>query len=194
MNNLKQDEKLKLFIHTLLETNRDYDFYINWNNIDYYNEFKQELEWLNILIKNDDFDNQFSILLKNKPSIVKTFPLLFALGKKERDELVKKSKKFKLINSDDEFYFSENLENSTLTEKQISKYLIFFKKMGLKNLFMNFINSSVLDYVIGVLVGLDTNGRKNRSGINFESLCSNVIESICKKYDIFIKKQKNLKN
>ena len=65
--------------------------------------------------------------------------------------------------------------------------------MGLKNLFENLLEKSVIDYVIGVLVGLDSNGRKNRGGTVFEDACEPIIASICKKYDISLLSQKKFK-
>lgn len=50
-------------------------------------------------------------------------------------------------------------------------YYDFFVKMGLKNLYQNIIEKSTLDYIAGVLVGMDSNGRKNRGGEAFELAC-----------------------
>ena len=65
--------------------------------------------------------------------------------------------------------------------------------MGLKDLFENLLEKSVIDYVIGVLVGLDSNGRKNRGGTAFEYACEPIIAEVCKKYDISMTSQKQFK-
>ena len=65
--------------------------------------------------------------------------------------------------------------------------------MGLKDLFENLLEKSVIDYVIGVLVGLDSNGRKNRGGTAFEDACEPIISEVCKKYDISLISQKQFK-
>ena len=65
--------------------------------------------------------------------------------------------------------------------------------MGLKALFENLLEKSVIDYVIGVLVGLDSNGRKNRGGKAFEFACEPIISEICSHYGIQMISQKQFK-
>ena len=65
--------------------------------------------------------------------------------------------------------------------------------MGLKKLFQNLLEKSVQDYIVGVLVGLDSNGRKNRGGTAFELACEPIIKEICKKYEIEVLTQKQFK-
>ncbi|HCW03641.1 MAG TPA: hypothetical protein DGK91_03315 [Clostridium sp.] len=92
-----------------------------------------------------------------------------------------------------EYIFSIKHLEKGLNDKQIEEYLFFFEKMGLKHLFLNLIEKNVVDYVIGVLVGIDTNGRKNRGGIAFELACQPIIEEICQKYGIKLLIQKQFK-
>lgn len=42
---------------------------------------------------------------------------------------------------------------------------------------------NLVDYVIGTEVGLDSNGRKNRSGHSMENLVDFFIKNICEKYN-----------
>ena len=65
--------------------------------------------------------------------------------------------------------------------------------MGLKYLFQNLIEKSTQDYIIGVLVGNDSNGRKNRGGEAFELVCQPVIEELCTKHKISMLVQKKFK-
>lgn len=65
--------------------------------------------------------------------------------------------------------------------------------MGLKDLFQNLLEKSVIDYVIGVLVGLDSNGRKNRGGKAFEFACEPIIAEICKHHNVQLISQKQFK-
>lgn len=196
---LQKEELIEIFAEKLLFTNRDFSYYINWDNIDGYQDFNIELNALNALIKNKNFDNTFRDLLQKLPSVITTFPLLIALSKDYREKILKGKKNFIILDGsiDEENFFeldfSKKSSESKLTDVQINDYLYFFEKSGLKNLFLNINQRSVLDYIIGVLVGLDSNGRKNRGGTIFELACTPLIESICEKYDIELLSQKKFK-
>ncbi len=195
---LSIDEKKEIFVKNLVPTNRSFNFYVNWNNAEAYKDLEIELNSLNVLIRvqEKDFKNKFIELLKKVPSVIKAFPLLFALSKKERDELSRGKNSLKILENESleedalEFDF---IEKQNYSQNEIEKYYDFFTKLGLKNLFQNLLEKSVVDYVIGVLVGLDSNGRKNRGGLAFELACEPIIENICKKYNITLLIQKQFK-
>ena len=52
----------------------------------------------------------------------------------------------------------------------IEQYKVFMRKTGLFDLIKNRIVNNLVDYVIGVETGLDSNGRKNRGGDLMENL------------------------
>ena len=195
---LSLEEKKELFTNTLVSTNRGFNFYVDWNNAEVYKEFDIELNALNTLIRVSDlnFKLKFKDLLNKLPSVIKTFPLLFALSKLERESIIKGKMTLKVLES-------ENLEEDALeydfivknnySEKEMEKYFKFFVKLGLKHLFQNLLEKNVIDYVIGVLVGLDSNGRKNRGGKSFELACEPIIKKICLKYGITFLTQKQFK-
>ena len=58
----------------------------------------------------------------------------------------------------------------------ISDYVRFMKESGLFDLLQNHIINNLHDYVLGIEVGLDSNGRKNRGGHLMENLVENYIE------------------
>ncbi len=58
----------------------------------------------------------------------------------------------------------------------ISQYVIFMQKTGLFDLLTNHIINNLVDYALGVEVGLDSNGRKNRGGTTMELLIENYIQ------------------
>ncbi|MEM0286392.1 MAG: DpnII family type II restriction endonuclease [Candidatus Methanomethyliaceae archaeon] len=196
---MSKDELIEKFVSKLLITNRSFNFYVNWDNIEDYKEFEVELHAMDILIKNNDFDNAFKKLIKKLPTVVATFPYLFALSKSERQDIYRGKDKLIIANSNIgeednlEYYFSLKTLEKGLTDEQIENYLFFFENMGLKHLFMNLVEKSVTDYVIGVLVGLDTNGRKNRGGYAFELACYPIIEKLCLNYGIELIMQKQFK-
>ena len=188
---------IPLFVENLLPTNRGYDFFVNWENAKLYKEFEIELNAMNVLIRNDEMEEVFYDLVKKLPTVINTFPLLFALSKGERDKLWKGKTKLEIASivnkTIESFDFSKVKTSVPLSDDEIEKYYLFFVEMGLQDLFENLLEKSVIDYVIGVLVGLDSNGRKNRSGSSFENLCMELIKPICKKYEIEILPQNQFK-
>lgn len=192
------EEQKEIFTGNLVSTNRGFNFYVDWRNAETYKEFEVELNALNVLIKVDDneFENKFINLLNKVPSVIKTFPLLFALSKKERELILKGKDTLKVLENENlnqdalEFDF---IEKKNYSKDEIEKYVSFFVKLGLKNLFQNLLEKSVIDYVIGVLVGLDSNGRKNRGGKAFELACEPIIQKVCSKYNITLLVQKQFK-
>lgn len=185
------------FEEKLLDTNRGYNYYVDWSNITGYDKYSVELQAMGVLIHCDEekFYDEFKKLLIKLPSVIELFPFLFALSKKERDMVIKKAE-LKVIGSEidsknyDVYNFNGNTLKSSLNEKNIEKYYEFFCNMGLKSLFQNLLEKSVKDYIVGVLVGLDSNGRKNRGGAAFELACEPLIKEVCQKYNIAVLTQK----
>ncbi len=198
--NKTTDELIEIFEENLLETNRGFNFYIDWDNIAGLDDYIIEFHSMDALINcHENFDNMFLNLLQKVPTVIKTFPFLFALAKAERDKMISGKTDLKVIGSEidsedvQEFSFKYTSDMNGLTIEQRYRYLDFFKHMGLKNLFQNIIEKSVLDYVVGVLVGLDSNGRKNRGGKAFELACEPMIRQICDRFDVKLITQKKFK-
>lgn len=192
------EEKIKLFENKLLSTNRGYNFYIDWTNLGKLNKYEIELNAMDTLIgKKENFDEKFRELLEKLPKTVELFPFLFALSKAERKEVLKKNKYLDIIGSEldspDLQSYNFNGE-SQLNENEIEKFLMFFEQMGLKAFYQNFLEKSTLDYIYGVLIGLDSNGRKNRGGTAFELACEPIIREVAKKYKVDVITQKQFKS
>jgi len=196
---LNYDELSEIFVNNLLETNRGFEFYVDWKNASAYGEFEIELNAMNVLIKSNNTKEKFFELARKLPTFIATFPLLFALSKNERTEIWAGKNLLAVvgneIGNDENLKFSFEVEQlkKGLTNEEIEKYYYFFVRMGLKSLCENLIEKSLLDYVIGVLVGIDTNGRKNRGGTAFEDACEPIINNLCKKYGIELISQKQFK-
>lgn len=193
------EELSEKFVNNLVATNRGFNFYVNWDNVLDYKQFEIELNAMNVLIRCNTIHDKFVELVKKVPTVVATFPLLFALSKDERKCVWKGKNELKVVNEDldeDDFYsynFDINLIKNGISEEDIEIYYVFFEKMGLKNLFENLLEKNVIDYVIGVLVGLDSNGRKNRGGMAFEFACKPIISEICETYGVQLIVQKQFK-
>ncbi|MCQ2127856.1 MAG: type II restriction endonuclease [Bacteroidaceae bacterium] len=197
----KNPEQLsEVFISNLLPTNRGFNYYVDWSNIAGYKDLMVEIHAIDVLIgitNEESFRERFNKLLQRLPTTISLFPLLFGLAKAERKSL-KNSKNTLLIiqdeiDSNDHLEYAFALQSNTLTKEQIDYYYDFFVNIGLKELYQNIIEKSTLDYVIGVLVGLDSNGRKNRGGMAFELACQPIFEKVCRKYGLSLLIQKKFK-
>ncbi|MGN0765558.1 MAG: type II restriction endonuclease [Christensenellales bacterium] len=191
------EEKIAMFEEHLLETNRGFNYYVDWTNVAGFNKYNIELHALDALIgKKEDFDKTFVELLIRIPTVVNVFPFLFALSKNERKKVTKNEGRLRIVGTELDSEDSQQYTfycNGKLEKYEIENYLDFFKQMGLKNLFQNLVEKSTIDYIVGVLVGMDSNGRKNRGGKAFELACEPMIRDICSKYDIEIITQKKFK-
>ena len=125
-------------------------------------KIKVELNILNSLIGSQNIKEEFLQLLNDYPNILKVIPILLA----KREEEIK-------VNDSEKTYFF-NLKKKNYTNEE---YALFMEKSGLFNLLQNQVIKSLVDYVLGVEVGMDTNSRKNRTGHAMEDL----VESYLKK-------------
>lgn len=197
---IQPQERVKIFTDNVLYTNRGFNYYVDWTNIDGYQEFQIEIHALDILIRCSDelFYEHFSELLTKLPSVILLFPYLFGLAKNEREKLHKNKESLILIQEelDKNDFLEFNFSRSAIRDfkrDEISKYYDFFVQMGLKHLYQNIIEKSTLDYIAGVLVGMDSNGRKNRGGKVFELACLPLFEKICKEHNLQLLTQKQFK-
>lgn len=198
---VQPQERVKLFTDNVLYTNRGFNYYVDWTNIDGYQEFQVEIYALDVLIRCKDelFYEKFSNLITKLPSVILLFPYLLGLAKCEREKLYKGRENLILIqeeldkNDYLEFKFSKTAIKD-LKKDDIKAYYDFFVQMGLKHLYQNIIEKSTLDYIAGVLVGMDSNGRKNRGGKVFELACQPLFEKICEEHKLQLITQKQFKN
>ena len=155
---------------------------------------------MDVLIGKDDehFFKTFKELFVKLPTIIEIFPYLFALAKAEAEK-ARKDSVIKLVGSDLDstdfktYSFNANNLSKQLTDEVVMEYFRFFEQMGLKYLYQNLVEKSTKDYIIGVLVGSDSNGRKNRGGTAFELACQPIIQTVCKKFGVDLLVQKKFK-
>lgn len=183
------EEVLDRFHETLIDTNRGYKFFVDWDKIrKNVEEYKVEFNILNSLIGSSSFNEDLSKLLEKYPEIIPVIPILIAI----RDKEFKVIKDF--LDSDSDIV-SYNFNERKLTRDEIDKFIEFFDKTGLKYFFKTLSNKCIYDYVTGVEVGMDTNARKNRSGKAMELLIQPIIEEINDKngniYEILVQKNFN---
>ena len=138
------------------------DFEKVYSNVE---SIKVELHILNSLIGSKNIENEFKQLLVEYPKTLKVIPILLA----------KREKEIKITNAEGEFLFNFNQPNYSIEE-----YTKFMRETGLFDLLEKHIINNLVDYVTGVEVGMDTNGRKNRTGNAMEDL----VESYFIKYGL----------
>lgn len=140
----------------------DYEYYTNFEKI-YSNveKVKVELNILNSLIGSKNIKNDFKEILRRYPEVLNCIPLLLAVREKE----------IRVTSSEGEFTYNFRKQNYS-----VEQYEIFMEKTGLFDLLENHIISNLIDYVTGVETGLDTNGRKNRTGHAMENLVESFIQ------------------
>ncbi len=164
-----EDEVFAYLISSLKETIKSFDYFVNWKKvIKNYQDVETSLNLLNTLIGKEDIEQASLKLLREYPKVIGVVPALLA----ERD------KKISLL---------PNHQNFDIKRFDFSKPMsaedgvLFLKESGFLNLISNRNIKSIPDYFIGVEVGLDSNGRKNRSGTSMENLVEFFVRDICER-------------
>jgi len=133
-----------------------------------------ELNILNSLIGKDDIEEAFILLIKQYPNIREALPLLIATRKiKLKDTPI--ISEVNMLTSENKSYIFYDTLNAQI-EQELG---IFFDESGLKDIFQNRHIKNLVDYCFGVEVGLDSNGRKNRTGTLMENIVSNYLDGFC---------------
>lgn len=156
------------WISKFKESIADYKYYVDFDKV-YQNidDIRVELNILNSLIGSKNIETDFRLLLKKYPEVLKAIPILIA--KRESDIYCQDLKGGKL------YHFNK------MNCKE-DEYIYFMKETGLFDLLQNHIINNLVDYVTGVEVGLDSNGRKNRGGHLMEDLVEKYLKEINVQY------------
>lgn len=155
-------------IKTLKSSIKTWEYFVNWNKV-FKNsaELEIELNKLNYLLGKENLREEFDRLYRSNPDIVKALPVLLAVREGRLEVFDKETKSSEFID------FSQKVADSEI-------YFKFLEKSGLSKLFNKDGVKNLVDYVLGVEVGLDTNGRKNRSGSLMESIVGAFLYEFCK--------------
>lgn len=128
----------------------DYKFYVDFEKVyGKVDNIKIELNILNSLIGSKNIENDFKKIVDEYPKVLKCVPILLAVRGRE----------IYAIDGDGEYLF-----NFVKPNYSIDEYIMFMRKTGLFSLISEHLINNLVDYVTGVEVGLDSNGRKNRGG------------------------------
>lgn len=146
---------------TMKDSIATWNYYTDFPKVyDNVNKLKIELNIMNSLIDSKNIEEEFKSLLTKYPEIIKAIPIL--LAKRERE--------IKIIDPKETYVF-----NFAKMNYSVDQYALFMKNCGLFELLQNHIINNLIDYVLGVEVGMDTNGRKNRTGDAMEDLVESYL-------------------
>ena len=163
------DEVFDYLVGNLKETIKSWDYFVNWQKVlKNYKSVKVSLNLLNSLIGEADIEKAARELLAQYPDVIKIVPALLACRDKNIC-LLTDMRKFDLTRFD----FSKPMSPADGA--------MFMKESGFLDLLSDRTIKSIPDYFIGVEVGLDSNGRKNRSGTSMENLAEFFIKDICQR-------------
>lgn len=169
LNCNNDDEVFNYLIRTLKETIKSWDYFVNWKKVIHnYREAEIALNLLNTLVGKENIEQEALLLLREYPNIIGVVPALLA----ERET------KISLLTTPNNFV-AKNFDFSKPMPAE--EGLLFLKQSGFLELVANRNIKSIPDYFIGVEVGLDSNGRKNRSGTSMENLVEFFVKDICER-------------
>jgi len=171
-----EEEVFSYLLNTLKETITKWDYFVNWAKVfAKIEDIELDLNILNYLIGKDDIEAEFTYLLRKHPTIAKVIPALVA----------SRETNFRILSSFgyDKFIYEDFSfgTNTVLSDTEIEKVVLFAKKTGFLDLISSKRIKNIVDYVIGVEVGLDSNGRKNRTGKIMEDIVGFFVEDICRR-------------
>ena len=156
------------------------DFFVDFPKV-YVNikEYELHLNILNTLIGKENIEEEFSDLIRQYPEVMRSIPILLATHEHKFNiinaptvDMLKsiKNKNFKFLEEKFICYDFEAIDHP------IEDYAEFLKSSGLFDLISNRKIKNLVDYAIGIEVGLDSNSRKNRSG----KIMEDVVEEFFK--------------
>jgi len=139
----------------------NYSYYVDFEKIYKSAEkYKVELNILNSLIGSNDIEKEFENIILKYPETLEVIPMLLAV----------RSNEIFIKDSTNEYLFKFNK-----MVYSIGDYIKFMRETGLFELLQKHIINNLYDYLLGVEVGLDSNGRKNRGGHLMEDLVESFI-------------------
>lgn len=141
----------------------DYGYYCDFEkakaNVE---KLKVELNILNSLIGSKNIEQDFLKLVSDYPNVLRAIPILIAVRKNEVEVI-------------DYIHLSFNFHNPNYT---MDMYAKFMRETGLFKLLEKSEIKDLVDYVLGVEVGLDSNARKNRTGFSMEKIVESYLASV----------------
>ena len=115
------------------------------------------------MVGSKNIESDFEKILTRYPECLQAIPILLAVRERE------------IFCHDTNYRFDAS-------NQSVEQYKYFMRRTGLFDLLENHIIANLFDYVTGVEVGLDSNGRKNRGGHQMENLVERFLIDAGVKY------------
>lgn len=159
-------------VSTFRSSIKTWDYFVNWHKV-FTNRAELEitLNKLNYLLGKENLREEFYRLFASNPDIVKAFPILIAVRDSKIEVFDKATRDTEL------FDFSHGLDSA-------DKYYNFLEETQLARLFKSGSIKNLVDYVTGIEVGLDSNGRKNRGGFLMEDIVGTFLSDYCREHGL----------
>ncbi|WP_369051705.1 DpnII family type II restriction endonuclease [Candidatus Phytoplasma citri] len=176
----KQIDNL-LFFKELKNTSYDLKDYVPWKKINNFIVQNQEVikKWNSLRsLTEQEFLHKFNLCWEEAPATFEFLPILIANNCFFRKE---------------KFIYFNNQNQEVVYEYQKKNIVINFIKESnlLSKIFLNYqYEQDIKSYLFGILIGLSSNSRKNKSG----SFLPKTIENILESHRIKFEKEKNLKD
>jgi type II restriction enzyme len=162
-----------------------WDYFVNWEKVHKnIKPIEKELNLLNVLIGKENIEQEVYDLIKEYPQVIKVFPFLIAF----RDTQVAM-----LTDVTNFLYKDYDFKSRLLTDADCKDLATFFMNSGLGDLVKDKRVKNLVDYVTGVEVGLDSNGRKNRGGTMMENIVETFVKAACDELGLQYMSQANAK-
>ena len=162
------------WLSTMKDSVATWTYYTDFEKVyENVSKVKVELNILNTLIGSRTIEDDFKRIVKQYPEVLKVVPILLA----------KRETEIKIQDPTGNYVF-----DFVKMDYSIDQYALFMRNSGLFELLQNHIINNLVDYVLGIEVGMDTNGRKNRTGHVMEDLVeSYLIKAGFKKGETYFK-------
>jgi len=163
-----------------IRTFRNWEFFVDWvkakQNV---TQIERDLNLLNSLLGKKNFREEFASLLSEYPELVRCVPILFAHRARQLGDLGV------LVDGDSDSFEMRrfNVIEPPRTRDAVNDLTDFVIGTGISTLFTDGNVRNLVDYVLGVEVGLDSNARKGRSGAVMESIVEAKLRALQQEFD-----------
>lgn len=178
-----EEEVFSLFMATLKESITTWEYFVNWakatTNL---RDIEINLHLLDYLVGKENIEDEARDLFRKYPDLSSIVPILIA----SREDMfsILSSASEELIGY--ERYDFRRVTDAPPAPERAVEFLIksgFLEQLRTKRI------RSLVDFVFGVEVGLDSNGRKNRGGQAMEKIVESFVRGICTRNDFRYEKQ-----
>lgn len=166
----------------LKETIYPSDFLVDFkkviNNI---SKHEINLNILNTLIGKENIEELFQEIVKKYPEVLSSIPILLATHENKIKSLSDSTNTLleAIQNRESEKIYSDyKIYNFKKMNQEITEYSKYLKNSGLFDLLKDKKIKNLVDYVLGIEAGMDTNARKSRSGQIMETITEEYIKLI----------------